>query len=370
MNKLKCPEILFIAVILFSGSIYAQNTEDSSIIQQTNQKYIIKKDDTLWDLAFKFLGDPFKWPEIWNINAYINNPDLIYPGDPLSIPGRNSSGITSDESSNTASQSLVSYTKGALDTVSEIIDTIHTDDIMEDTIIYSSLQKNNLLSSKFFSRIPFLWTEKDVSGNIYPGNGIIEKISDKESYYLYDKFSARLLRDAKYQVGDTVDIFKSIRFVRFNGKTANLVKRTGRARITTVFYNKVEAELFEMWDVISGKERIAPKQNFPAKSIDSLIEPDIAIKGKISLRVEESVCSYPFQTLILDRGSEDGVKLGDIYAVYETVDKETKEKFSLIGCIAYLTPNSSSVIILTMSDQNVKPGFDAVLIRRSIFNEG
>ena len=27
--------------------------------------YIIKKGDTLWDLAFLFLGDPFLWQQIW-----------------------------------------------------------------------------------------------------------------------------------------------------------------------------------------------------------------------------------------------------------------------------------------------------------------
>ena len=27
--------------------------------------YIIKRGDTLWDLAGKFLGNPFLWPQIW-----------------------------------------------------------------------------------------------------------------------------------------------------------------------------------------------------------------------------------------------------------------------------------------------------------------
>jgi hypothetical protein len=50
--------------------------------------YIIQKDDTLWDLAGKWFGDPFLWPQIWDENRYILDSHWIYPGDPLVVPGR------------------------------------------------------------------------------------------------------------------------------------------------------------------------------------------------------------------------------------------------------------------------------------------
>lgn len=49
--------------------------------------YRIKKGDTLWDVSNTFLKDPFLWPFIWKANPYINNPDLIYAGNKLVIPG-------------------------------------------------------------------------------------------------------------------------------------------------------------------------------------------------------------------------------------------------------------------------------------------
>lgn len=52
--------------------------------------YTVKKGDTLWDIAVKFLKNGARWPEIYNIPANKKvigpNPNLIYPGQVLQIP--------------------------------------------------------------------------------------------------------------------------------------------------------------------------------------------------------------------------------------------------------------------------------------------
>ena len=47
--------------------------------------HIIKKGDTLWDLAKQYLGDPYLWPQIWERNPYIRDSHWIYPGDPVIV---------------------------------------------------------------------------------------------------------------------------------------------------------------------------------------------------------------------------------------------------------------------------------------------
>ena len=56
--------------------------------QAGSESYLIEKGDTLWDLAGKWLGDPHLWPQVWDQNRYILDSHWIYPGDPLTVPGK------------------------------------------------------------------------------------------------------------------------------------------------------------------------------------------------------------------------------------------------------------------------------------------
>ncbi len=61
------------------------NADDVELNPSHPERYVVKKGDTLWDISALFLKDPWLWPEIWQVNPYIKNPHLIYPGDVLKL---------------------------------------------------------------------------------------------------------------------------------------------------------------------------------------------------------------------------------------------------------------------------------------------
>ncbi|MBT4483207.1 MAG: LysM peptidoglycan-binding domain-containing protein [Candidatus Latescibacteria bacterium] len=48
-----------------------------------NETYIVKKGDTLWNIAKNRYGDPLKWTIICDNNPDIKNPHMIYPGQTI-----------------------------------------------------------------------------------------------------------------------------------------------------------------------------------------------------------------------------------------------------------------------------------------------
>ena len=70
------------AVAMLTVATYAAAVESRGSHPDT---YVVVRGDTLWDIAGRFLGKPWLWPEIWQANPQVANPHLIYPGDVLSL---------------------------------------------------------------------------------------------------------------------------------------------------------------------------------------------------------------------------------------------------------------------------------------------
>src|SRR3954471_9033983 len=47
------------------------------------QVHVVAKGDTLWDIAAKYYGNAYLWPQVWEKNKYVLDAHWIYPGDPL-----------------------------------------------------------------------------------------------------------------------------------------------------------------------------------------------------------------------------------------------------------------------------------------------
>ena len=73
-------------ILIFLGALLicaVAGADEVQLRADHPQTYTVQKGDTLWDISGRFLTQPWQWPQIWESNPQIANPDLIYPGDVL-----------------------------------------------------------------------------------------------------------------------------------------------------------------------------------------------------------------------------------------------------------------------------------------------
>lgn len=78
-----CCRVL-VALALLANTLPALAAE-ATVRADAPQRYTVVEGDTLWDITARFLAEPWLWPEVWEMNPGIENPDQIQPGDQIEL---------------------------------------------------------------------------------------------------------------------------------------------------------------------------------------------------------------------------------------------------------------------------------------------
>lgn len=294
--------LISFAILIFTTGVRA---DQLTLNPDHPDKYTVVKGDTLWDISGRFLQQPWRWPEIWNVNPQIENPDLIYPGDIISLTYRDGQPRLDLERGMAARGAAGRYVKlspriRSSDNVGAIppipVDAIQQ--FLEQPLVF----RDNEMESW-----PYIVSSYDrrlitATGNKIYVRGIPED-SNVSRYSIYRKGPA-YVRPRK-NPSDQTEIL---------GYEAIYV---GDARLTaggdpaSAVITGVDRE------VLNG-DRLLPHSD-EGVSTDFIPRPtDTEVEGNIISVLDGISQASQYQVVVLSLGEEQGIKPGNVLGVYQS----------------------------------------------------
>ena len=318
----------------------------------SEKEYDIVRYDNLWNIAEDYLGDGFAWESIWELNQYIKNPDLIYPDDILIIPGYNQKIKVNDLKNVMKNTPRLNTFDDKVISLFDIKDTAEVDTTTAKEIPLTSKKKNiysSLMKESVIRTIPYLYTKRDKKGIIAPGEATITDNS-KQVYHLFNEVEITLDKNSTFTIGDEVDICKEVKFIKYRNDVANLIQPVAIGKIISLNDTTGVVKVLKTWELVRNEYKIVhpltpedlPNYNNMKQVEVEEVEADVVshISGKVTIHLYEDI--------IINRGSEDGIKQGDIFSAYG--NSRESGNGSVTAIVLKVNENSASIKVTNMSE--------------------
>jgi hypothetical protein len=287
--------------------------------------YIIKRGDTLWDLAGRFLGNPFLWPQIWDQNRYITDAHWIYPGDPLIIPRV---GVISDRAGvgEGAPGAVGAEEIGVPGQETGVGAVGERRSLLEPAITEMGLQCAHYI----------LDDPEDASLNVIGSEQGATKLAfgDRDILYLSKGSNAGV------KAGDVYSLHHVSYEVKHpdNGRTiGRKIETTGWGRVVLVQEDSstlmVEQACLDihLGDYAKPFQRVAVPMIVPRPAGDRLTPPTGKSDGSVVDIAEDSMIAGQEQLISINLGSANGIAPGNILTVYRTMYPTVPSPRNVLG---------------------------------------
>jgi hypothetical protein len=276
----------------------------SDLAADAPNEYTVVKGDTLWGIAGRFLKDPWKWPQIWQMNRdQIKDPHWIYPGNVvrldrsgeyprLTMGGGAPGGPSGSTEADAASNVVRLEPRVRVESLQTAVPSI------PGSAIGPFLSQPLVVEAGGLDGAPKIVATEE--GRVIVGQGDLayaNGIGDTEGVNWQVFRPGATLRDP--ESGEILGVE---------------AKYLGDARVRR-FGNPTTLEVTKARQEINRGDRLAPAREttFPSYVPRA---PDKPIKGVI-MSVDGGVSELgQFQIITINRGSRDGVEVGHVLASY------------------------------------------------------
>jgi hypothetical protein len=320
--------------------------------------YTVRPGDTLWDLAGRFLKNPWYWPKVWSYNPQIDNPHWIYPGNLVRFFAGGEEGparvepIKQDDESITSPHEMEDFSKADMKApVPADDDTVSV--VGPYRIGYTQPKGLRSRRASFVTK-----RELDESGLISAA------FEEKLMLSTHDKAYARFRTTTPVKPGEQYVIYRTegsvvhpITGALFGYMTAII----GTGRVTAIDSNAATLIIADTYEPIERGALLGPWNE--------------RLKGQVVRRPNQRemdgyIIAVPRDDLteigehhmvFLDRGQQDGVQEGNVFTVVRSGDP-----YRIEPNLAQRDPNLPKEDVGTLLVVDVKEHACVALVTRSM----
>jgi LysM repeat protein len=273
-----------------------------AIADNAPNSYTVVKGDTLWGISGKFLKEPWRWPEIWNMNrSQIKDPHWIYPGDVITL--------TYDADGNPRLSIGANSTGGTVKLSPQIRSTKLAQAIpsIPEKVIGPFLTVPLVIDEGALQDAPRIVATEDERVIVGAGNRAYAAGIREEQGLKWQVFRpGKALKDPATQeiLGYEAVYLGDARVSRF-GKTAQ-VEGTPIPEGTSI-------EIIKSTQEIGRGDRLTPTVEAPVPSY-SPRSPDKQVKGSVVSIVGGVDESAQYSIVVVGLGKRDGIEVGHVLA--------------------------------------------------------
>ncbi len=286
MPKLKTKLAGFILGLIFSGAALA--ADPVAVNPAHPDRYTVVAGDTLWDIAGRFLRDPWRWPDVWYVNPQIENPHLIYPGDIIEmtyVDGKPQLRLLRGSEVKLSPKVRTSALQDAIPTIP--IDAI-----------YPFLTRPYVVGEKELEAAPYIvdFADEHLAGG--SGQNVYVRSIETDDTTNFDVVRP----GGAYKDADTGEIlgYEAL----YIGNTKLL--RTGDPA-TCLLTSTGQETLIGDRLLVAAQDQ--PLEDFYPKA------PDSQVRGSIISVMDGVTQIGQYDVVVLDRGADDGLQPGDVLAI-------------------------------------------------------
>jgi len=263
-------------------------------------RYVVVKGDTLWDISAKFLESPWRWPEVWSYNPQIKNPHLIYPGDVVMLEY------------DAQGRPVLRVSRGK--------PTVKMSPQIRPSRVDTPIATIPLTAIQQFLGQPRILSEREIRNSAYVVSSKDERLMSGAG----DRIYARGLIPGE----DPNSRYAVLRIGKaYRNEDASRDEILGYEAI-----HVAEAKVIDFGDpstltlVHSNRETLAGDRLLPVKAsgLDRTFiprPPSMPVEGQIIGVIDGVSQIGQYQTVVINKGMQDGVETGHVLAIYRKGDK-------------------------------------------------